>query len=256
MISTAVAAAFLVLAQVASLGHGYCNQCQGYTALYSGQGNNHLSAGQKLWSDGYKFFATMQWDGNFVVYDCNRQLVSATNTAGWGGNNIQIQSDGNFVMYRPNGSPVWASHTDYQGQGPYCVKLDSYDGTLNIFDNNCWGFSANSVAIERANVPGVVCRQRAIPDDESTNTTKVPATDLAMTDSPTTELPATAIPATDIPVTESPTSDVAESLPTDSPETDSPASDLPTMDLAVPDLPATDLLNSTNTTIQDTDDSL
>jgi hypothetical protein len=58
-------------------------------------------------------FATVQTDGNFVVYsDQSRShALWATGTNGSGATELLFQNDGNLVVYRANYSVAWASNT-------------------------------------------------------------------------------------------------------------------------------------------------
>ena len=72
--------------------------------------------------------ATLQGDGNFVVYAPDRALW-ATGTDGERVAYAVLQNDGNFVLYRPNGSAAWATGTnepppDQPGvRKEYCCSL-------------------------------------------------------------------------------------------------------------------------------------
>jgi hypothetical protein len=83
--------------------------------LLPGQG---LSAGQRLYSNNSRYFATMQADGNFVVYTGDGKPIWSTNTTGRGADYAAMQSDGNFVLYnRRTGAAVWSSNTAYRLAG-------------------------------------------------------------------------------------------------------------------------------------------
>ena len=55
--------------------------------------------------------ATMQGDGNFVVYAADGRPLWASHTEGHPGAVLVLQDDGNAVVYAPDGRPLWASHT-------------------------------------------------------------------------------------------------------------------------------------------------
>ncbi|XP_070497368.1 uncharacterized protein [Chironomus tepperi] len=55
--------------------------------------------------------ACMQDDGNFVVSDCNKNQIFATNTAGNPGSRIILQNDGNFVLYSFKNIALWSTST-------------------------------------------------------------------------------------------------------------------------------------------------
>lgn len=83
--------------------------------LLPGQG---LSAGQRLYSNNSRYFATMQADGNFVVYTGEGKPIWSTNTTGRGADYAAMQSDGNFVLYNSRtGAAVWSSNTAYRLAG-------------------------------------------------------------------------------------------------------------------------------------------
>jgi hypothetical protein len=68
-----------------------------------------------LWSDKRfrtsDFVATMQSDGNFVVYDLGSVPRFASNTSGHAGAYLVMQPDGNLVVYSSANVPLWASNT-------------------------------------------------------------------------------------------------------------------------------------------------
>ncbi|KAF0693894.1 Aste57867_15188 [Aphanomyces stellatus] len=115
---------------------GYCGDCG--VSIRSDQSNNHLGIGEALQGPS-DVYATMQGDGNLVIYqaeDCYYYSLWATGTSNSGATNIQIQPDGNFVMYQAGGTPVWASQTGGQGQGPFCVRIN-WDERLELLDSTC-----------------------------------------------------------------------------------------------------------------------
>jgi cell wall-associated NlpC family hydrolase len=78
------------------------------TTLAPGQ---QLNPGQSIWSDPNGYWAVMQGDGNFVIYNsANGQALWATFT-GVAGSHIVMQGDGNLVIYTPGGTAVWSSGT-------------------------------------------------------------------------------------------------------------------------------------------------
>jgi hypothetical protein len=99
--------------------------------LNSGQG---LSAGEVLYSNNGNFFATMQSDGNFVVYKTGGQSLWSTNTTGSGADWAVMQTDGNFVLYnRSQGRAVWSSNTAFN-QSSYAAITDF--GQWLVFRND------------------------------------------------------------------------------------------------------------------------
>lgn len=86
--------------------------CQTFAGMLNvGQG---LSAGEVLYSNNGNYFATMQGDGNFVVYASSGHALWSTNTTGSGADWAVMQTDGNFVLYnKSQGRAVWSSNTAY-----------------------------------------------------------------------------------------------------------------------------------------------
>jgi hypothetical protein len=79
--------------------------------------NDTLIPGQSVFSPSGNFFATLQGDGNFVVYRAgNNTALWASNTPGKGGTKLIMQADGNLVLYTGGGQPIWASNTGGKGQ--------------------------------------------------------------------------------------------------------------------------------------------
>lgn len=94
-------AAQLLLASVTSNSPGTISYDSGILyrdTLYSGQ---ILGSGQQLKSADGRFTAVMQSDGQFVIYDPWGSRW-ASNTYGFNGANLQLQTDGNLVLYSFN----------------------------------------------------------------------------------------------------------------------------------------------------------
>ncbi|MEU0559276.1 hypothetical protein [Dactylosporangium sp. NPDC006015] len=87
-----------------------------YTLLMQSDGNlvEYNRFGQPLWASNTAGYpgatATMQGDGNFVIYQAGRPLW-ATGTNGRGGTMFAFQGDGNLVVYTAAGAAIWASNT-------------------------------------------------------------------------------------------------------------------------------------------------
>lgn len=64
--------------------------------------------------------ATLQEDGNFVVYN-HADVVFRTDTANMGGEQVKIQDDGNIVLINDKGRVLWASNS---GQPPLSDQLE------------------------------------------------------------------------------------------------------------------------------------
>lgn len=74
--------------------------------------NEQISAGQSLASHDGRYTATMQSDGNFVVYRvADSVAIWNTGTVGTGADHIVMQDDGNLVLYTPDGRAVWWTGT-------------------------------------------------------------------------------------------------------------------------------------------------
>lgn len=79
--------------------------------------------------------ATMQTDGNFVIYDKDKKPVWQTYTQ-WKGKKpykTVMQSDGNFVIYDKNSTAIW--HSDTRGANAPFSAILKKDCTLDIIDN-------------------------------------------------------------------------------------------------------------------------
>jgi hypothetical protein len=71
------------------------------------------STGKALWNSGTAgnpgASASMQGDGNLVVYSAARQPIYATGSHGDKGSWLNVQDDGNLVIYNGANQPIWAS---------------------------------------------------------------------------------------------------------------------------------------------------
>ncbi|MQL95507.1 hypothetical protein Taro_028186 [Colocasia esculenta] len=111
------------------------------SVLYPG---GSLLDGQSL-TQGF-FVLTMQGDCNLVLY-YGRRPVWASQTYGWGpGCRATMQRDGNFVVYTATGRLLWASGTQ-RGLGNYVLVLKP-DGNVVIYGGSVWatGTSGGSVS--------------------------------------------------------------------------------------------------------------
>jgi len=99
-----------------------------------GTTGSELQIGYSLKSDNGNYIATMQHDGNFVIY-CGSQAIWSTQTDG---NNVfeglMFQKDGNLVIYTiSNGGikePIWSSGT-YRTEADYLILQDN--GNLVLY---------------------------------------------------------------------------------------------------------------------------
>ncbi|KAF2068720.1 hypothetical protein CYY_009959 [Polysphondylium violaceum] len=86
------------------------------------------------------FYATMQPDGNFVIYNCrtfvpsNAVWSTGTHNKSTGPYRLIMQADGNLVLYDVRNHPLWASNTDRQGRHPHTLVLNA-GGVLELFDS-------------------------------------------------------------------------------------------------------------------------
>jgi hypothetical protein len=79
------------------------------------QPGQRLVAGEVMHSAEGRYVATLQHDGNFVVYRNASPLraVWSTNTTGRGAATAEMQADGNFVLFDNSRRPIW--HTGSNG---------------------------------------------------------------------------------------------------------------------------------------------
>lgn len=96
-----------------------------------------LHAGEYLRSPDWRFRLVMQFDGNLVVYSVDR-YTPIWNARTWNnsGAYATVQNDGNLVVYDKNARALWNSYT--YTQGPSVLKMQS-DGNLVLYRNsNGW----------------------------------------------------------------------------------------------------------------------
>ena len=100
-----------------------------------------LNEGERLYSKNEKYYVAMQADGNFVLYDRPNKKDgkstpiwnSKTNGKEKGPYKATMQDDGNLVVYAKNNKPIWDSRTNGQGKGPYKVTVQD-DGNFVLYD--------------------------------------------------------------------------------------------------------------------------
>jgi hypothetical protein len=106
------------------------------TQLASGA---RLNAGDYLRSSDYRYTLVMQSDGNLVLYSADRHTVLwFSHTQGNLGAYATMQADGNFVVYDKNNNALW--HTYTYNQGASVIKLQT-DGNLVIYRNADNGYT-------------------------------------------------------------------------------------------------------------------
>ena len=100
-----------------------------------------LKQGYALKALNKEYYAVMQPDGNFVVYQGslfvqgNAIWASNTQFKGTGPYHLDMQKDGNLVIYDKDNKPTWASLTYNKGQNGYRLVMQDdrnlvlYDGT-------------------------------------------------------------------------------------------------------------------------------
>lgn len=87
-----------------------------YTLVLQQDGNLVLSeGGSPVWAAGTNgsgaVRASVQEDGNFVLYTSDDKPVWASETSGKSGVRLTVQDDRNVVLYDGEGRPVWASNS-------------------------------------------------------------------------------------------------------------------------------------------------
>jgi GH25 family lysozyme M1 (1,4-beta-N-acetylmuramidase) len=91
--------------------------CDGrFTFAMQTDGNLVYYDGAKaIWNTGTEgtkaYFAVMQGDGNFVLYDTKSAALWSTGTSGHDGARFAAQTDGNLVVYATTNAALWASNT-------------------------------------------------------------------------------------------------------------------------------------------------
>jgi RHS repeat-associated protein len=94
-----------------------------------------LASGACLESPSGRYMLLMQSDGNLFIYDRSvGQVTWAANTYGHPGAFASLQSDGNFVVYDTNGVGIWSSGT----YGTFSERLDMGDDGRIIIYKSAW----------------------------------------------------------------------------------------------------------------------
>lgn len=111
LVTAIAAAAALALIPLAALA----------SPAFASAGQDHLSTNQVLRAGQYirssnGYWAVVQSDGNFVLYNAANRPLWASNTVGTGAHNwLAMQSDGNLVLYNQANRPVWANNRNGYG---------------------------------------------------------------------------------------------------------------------------------------------
>ena len=123
--------------------------CMADNVLYT---DESLYTGQSLTYGAY--YLVMQTDCNLVLYDAGKPIW-ATDTGGLGSDcHATMQSDGNLVVYSSRGNSVWASNTNRNTD--YYVLVLQKDRNLVIYGPAIWATATNAVG-----TPGVVVASNA-----------------------------------------------------------------------------------------------
>lgn len=94
-----------------------------------------LASGACLESPSGRYMLLMQSDGNLFIYDRSvGQVTWAANTYGHPGAFASLQSDGNFVVYNSSGVGIWSSGT----YGTFSERLDMGDDGRIIIYKSAW----------------------------------------------------------------------------------------------------------------------
>ncbi|MDT8716128.1 hypothetical protein IAI10_05630 [Clostridium sp. 19966] len=108
-----------------------------------------LHTDQWLQSDNGQYYAVLQKDGNFVVYDKNNKAKWSSGTNSKNESNdyrISMQSDGNLVLYTQGWNAKWSTQT-YQDQVlSFSLKIDN-NGILRLLrEGQCiWSSDSGKV---------------------------------------------------------------------------------------------------------------
>jgi hypothetical protein len=121
MIIVGVFSAGLIVGTAAD---GYCGN-----AIRAGRS---IKAGQFLRSENGKFMASMQSDGNFVIY--RLKPVWSTNTRGSHAVRMDLQGDGNLVLYDRYNQAEWDSGTSRPGRRGKLYLMLNNKGNLVIYN--------------------------------------------------------------------------------------------------------------------------
>ncbi|WNV85967.1 LysM peptidoglycan-binding domain-containing protein [Umezawaea sp. Da 62-37] len=95
----------------------------GYVLALQDDGNLVLKdGGDVVWATGTNgsgaTSATLQDDGNFVLYTASGNVAWASDSGGNPGSRLVLQNDRNLVVYSGNGSSTWASGTNTDNPRP------------------------------------------------------------------------------------------------------------------------------------------
>lgn len=106
----------------------------------------NLRVGQSITSSNGQYYAVIQKDGNFVVYDKNKRPIWATATSVnvlSDGYRIAMQTDGNLVLYNQDNNAKWATQTEQDNALSFKLTLGD-DGILKLFRESLCIWSSDS----------------------------------------------------------------------------------------------------------------
>ncbi|WP_327067733.1 ricin-type beta-trefoil lectin domain protein [Kitasatospora sp. NBC_01302] len=98
-----------------------------------------LVTGNVLWASGTwphsGSTATVQADGNVVVYDPNHNAIWSTGTWGHGGDQLVVQDDHGLALYGPDGRTLWSAGTQQVDPGQLGVV---YTHGISSYSTAAW----------------------------------------------------------------------------------------------------------------------
>jgi hypothetical protein len=100
-----------------------------------------IARGETIFTKNQQFYLTLQSDHNLVIY--RNGSGGALWATGRRGDLATVQADGNFVLYDGYGAAVWASGT--QGYGPSVELLLQDDGNLVLYGDRARWTPANEL---------------------------------------------------------------------------------------------------------------
>jgi RHS repeat-associated protein len=113
-----------------------------------------LASGACLESPSGRYMLLMQSDGNLFIYDRSvGQVTWAANTYGHPGAVASLQSDGNFVVYDTNGIGIWSSGT----YGTFSERLDMQDDGRIIIYKSAWNSGTSTGNFNQTTIAHPAC---------------------------------------------------------------------------------------------------
>lgn len=97
-------------------------------------GGQNIAVNQTVWSPDGQWRLVLQPDQNLVVYDgASGPALWASNTVNSGADHASMQTDGNFVLYTKDNHPVWATNT---AGNPGATLAFQDDSNLVVYDKS------------------------------------------------------------------------------------------------------------------------